>query len=126
MRDEGRGGSYLPPMTLLSPLNTFVKLLTTTSAYGRTCTFRKFPTVSSTTTAKWYLSASSRIRTMLGDLRSGFEGNSQKRARMSSPDSSFFSNSSSSSCEPWPKKWQPGPNFSRILRVSMYGNLWFY
>jgi hypothetical protein len=45
-----QGGTYPPPMTLLSPLNTFVKLLTTMSARGSTLTFRKFPIVSSTTT----------------------------------------------------------------------------
>jgi hypothetical protein len=97
-----RRHTHLPPITLLSPLNTFVRLLTTTSAYGRTLTFRKLPTVSSMTTTKSYLSASSRMRRKSGDLRSGFPGNSVNKARYVSPLSSLFSRSSRSSEDPNP------------------------
>ncbi len=93
---------YLPPMTLLSPLNILVKLLTTTSAYGRTCTFRKFPTVSSITTANSYCFDRAQIRCRQGDFRSGLLGNSQNKARYLSPCFSLLSRSSSSSEEPLP------------------------
>jgi hypothetical protein len=41
--------TYLPPRTLVSPENTFDKLLTITSASGSTSTLAKLPIVSSTT-----------------------------------------------------------------------------
>lgn len=75
------GRACLPPITLLSPLNIFVKLLTRTSAYGRTWTFKKLPTVSSTMTAKSYLSARVLIRLMSGVRSSGLLGNSVNKAR---------------------------------------------
>lgn len=115
--------THLPPMTLLSPLNIFVKLLTTTSANCNTLTFKKLPILSSTTIANLYLSASLRMLARSGDFRSGLPGNSQKRAMIFSPLSSCFSSCSSSSEEPWPRNVQPGPNFSKIFSVSMYGKL---
>lgn len=118
--------AYLPPMTFESPLKIFVKLVTTMSANGRVSTLTKLPIVSSTTIRKSYLSASARRRGRSGERKSGFEGNSVKRARMGG-SWGFFACSvsriaSSSSIEesrPSPKRWQPGPHFSRILRVSM-------
>jgi len=97
-----RVGAYPPPMTLLSPLNTLVRLLTTTSAYCKTLTLMKLPIVSSTTTQKSYLSASLRMRSRSGDLSNGFPGNSVKRATNLSPPSNRCSRSSSSSDEPKP------------------------
>jgi hypothetical protein len=89
-------------MTLLSPLKTLVRLLTTTSAYGSTLTLIKFPIVSSTTTQKSYLSASWRMRSRSGERSSGLPGNSVNRARNLSPPSRRLSRSSSSSDDPKP------------------------
>lgn len=43
------GTTHLPPMTLLSPLKTLVRLLTTMSAGGNVSTLTKPAMVSSTT-----------------------------------------------------------------------------
>lgn len=94
--------AHPPPITLLSPLNTLVRLLTTTSAYCRTLTLMKLPIVSSTTTQKSYWSASLRMRSRSGDLSNGFPGNSVKRATNLSPPSNRCSRSSRSSDEPKP------------------------
>lgn len=117
----------LPPMTFASPLKILERLLTTMSANGSTATFTKFPTVSSTTIRKSYRSASARRRGRFGERRSGFEGNSQKRARTGGvPEgcedvrsASRDSRASISASNPWPKKWQPGPHFCRIFSVSV-------
>lgn len=106
--------AYLPPITFASPLNTFERLLTTMSAYGRTSTLQKFPSVSSTTSRKSYLSASARSRGRSGARSSGFDGNSVNsasaggaadgdvEAAASSPRSE--SRASMSVSRPWPKK----------------------
>lgn len=73
-------------MTLLSPLNTFVKLLTTISANGNTSTLTNPAIVSSTTMRNPNSSASLRSSWSGGERKSGFEGNSQKRARMGGED----------------------------------------
>jgi hypothetical protein len=123
--------SHLPPITLEAPLKTFVRLLTKISAYGNTLTFTKFPMVSSMTMRKSYLSASARRRGRWAERSRGLEGNSVKRARMggvvgsrAASASRIFSSSSMSLSVPKPRKWHPGPHFSRILRVSVYGNLY--
>ena len=117
-------------MTFDAPLKTLVRLLTRMSAYGRTSTFTKFPMVSSITIKKSYLSARTRRRGRFADRRSGFEGNSVKRARTGGfvgsrldSTSRIFSSSSISESIPKPRKWHPGPHFSRTLRVSVYVNL---
>jgi hypothetical protein len=115
-------------MTLASPLKILDRLLTTTSAYGRTSTLTKLPTVSSTTMMKWYLSASARRRGRSQDRRSGLEGNSVKSDRMGrevlcASRSRRASSSSISLSRPLPKKWQPSPHFCRIFSVSVYVNL---
>ena len=69
-------------MTFVSPLNIFVRELHTISLYGKTSTFAKFPIVSSTTIAKWYLSAKARRRFRSGVRRRGLDVTSQKRARI--------------------------------------------
>lgn len=94
--------TYLPPITLLSPLNTLVRLLTTTSAKGNTCTFKKLPMVSSITTAKPKRLASDLILLRLGAFRRGLPGNSQKSARNLSPFPQRCSKSSRSADDPWP------------------------
>jgi hypothetical protein len=118
--------THLPPITFVSPLNTLVKLLTTTSAQLATSTLTKLPTVSSTMIKNPYSSANSRSRRRFGDRSRGFDGNSQNKDRMggSSGFSDRFAsrrlaNASRSDSLPWPKKWQPGPHFCRILRVSV-------
>ena len=117
---------YLPPMTFESPLKIFVKLVTTMSANGKVSTLTKLPMLSSTITRKSYLSARARKRSRSGERNSGFEGNSVKRAIIGGSwgcsacsASRIASSSSIEESKPWPKKWQPGPHFSRILRVSV-------
>lgn len=122
--------SNLPPNTFALPLKNLDRLVTTISVYERTSTLTKVPMVSSTTITKSYLSASARRRARSGHRRRGLDGNSVKRAdigglpgfskdsrsRISSSSTIFFSH-------PWPRRKQPGPHFSRILLVSVYGNL---
>ena len=67
---------------------------------------------------------------MLGERKRGLDGNSVKRASIGEADGSslnscsiIFSRVSMSESRPFPKKWQPGPHFSSILSVSVYGNL---
>jgi hypothetical protein len=74
--------THLPPMTLLSPLNTFVRLLTTISASGSTSTLTNPAIVSSMMIKNPNSFASTRSSFSGGVRRRGFEGNSQKRARM--------------------------------------------
>lgn len=94
--------SYLPPMTLESPENTLVKLLTTISAHSRTATLQKLPMVSSTTIKNLYSSASLRRRLISGDFSKGLEGNSQNKLKIFSPDFKSASNSSMLSSSPRP------------------------
>ena len=127
-RAERGRGTHLPPMTFESPLNTFVRLLTTTSAYGRTSTLTKFPIESSTTMRKSCVSASARRRGRSAARRSGFEGNSVKSARIGGVEGSVCpermpSSASMSASSPEGRKWHPGPHFCRILSVSVYGKL---
>jgi hypothetical protein len=117
-------------MALDSPLKILDRLVATISAYGRTSTLTKFPIVSSTTSKTSYLSANPLRRGISAERRSGFDGNSVKRARIGGFVGSILDSSarrlsrvSMSESSPRPKKWAPGPHFSRILRVSMYGNL---
>lgn len=117
-------------MTFVSPLNTFVRLLTTTSAQLATSTLTKLPTVSSTMIRNPYSSASSLNLLRLGDLSKGFEGNSQNNDKIAGSSgfcerrvSKSWAKASRSDSVPWPKKWHPGPHFCRILRVSVYGKL---
>ena len=117
-------------MVFASPLKILERLLTTTSVYGSTSTLTKLPMVSSTTIRKSYLSARARSRGRSAQRRRGLEGNSVKRAKIGgvpgfSEDSRsrIRSSSSMSGSSPCPRKKQPGPHFSRILRVSVYGNL---
>lgn len=67
-------------MTLVSPLNTLVKLLTTMSVQLATSTLTKLPTVSSTTITNSCSSANLLNSFRSADLSSGFEGNSQNKA----------------------------------------------
>ena len=117
-------------MVFASPLNILERLLTTTSVYGNTSTLTKLPMVSSTTIRKSYLSARARSRGRSAQRRRGLEGNSVKRAKiggvpgfLEDSRSRIRSSSSMSGSSPCPRKKQPGPHFSRILRVSVYGNL---
>ena len=113
-------------MTFESPLKIFVKLVTTMSANGSVSTLLKLPMVSSTMIGKSYLSERLRRRSRSGERKSGFEGNSVKRARMGGSCgfcarsvSRSVSSSSMEESKPWPKKWQPGPHFSKTFRVSV-------
>jgi hypothetical protein len=72
------GSAHLPPMTFELPLNILLRLLTTISAYGITCTLTKLPIVSSMTIKKSYLSARARKRGRSAERSNGFEGNSVK------------------------------------------------
>lgn len=111
-------------MTLLSPLNTFVRLLTTMSASGSTSTLTNPAIVSSTTIMKPNSSASLRRSCKGGERKSGLDGNSQKTARMGGlAASSVCRRAGRSDVRPLPKKWQPGPHFCKILSVSVYGKL---
>lgn len=80
------------------------------SAKGRTFTFMKFPSVSSMTSRKSYLSASLRSLGRFADRKRGFEGNSVKSARTGGFDGSrkncldrIVSSSSIEASVPWPK-----------------------
>jgi hypothetical protein len=117
---------YLPPMTFESPLKIFDKLVATMSANGRVSTLTKLPMLSSIIIRKSYLSARLRKRERSGDRKSGFEGNSVMSARIGGSwgfcacsASKIASSSSMEESKPWPKKWQPGPHFSRTLSVSV-------
>lgn len=94
-------------MTLPSPLNTLVRLLTTMSTAGRISTLTNVPIVSSTTMAKPYRSANERKRVKSADRSNGLEGNSVKSDRIggssAGSEASSFSRSSSSASVPWPK-----------------------
>lgn len=123
---ENVAAFYLPPMTFESPLNIFVKLVATMSANGRVWTLTKLPMLSSTIIRKSYLSARARKRSRSGDRKSGFEGNSVTSDRIGGSwgfcacsASKIASSSSMDESKPWPKKWQPGPHFSRTLSVSV-------
>lgn len=101
----------LPPITFAYPLNTFVKLLTTTSAYGITSTLTKFPIVSSTIIRNSYLSARSRNRWRFGERKRGLLGNSVIRHLIGGQPGFFLdsvssktSSASISSSWPNPKK----------------------
>ncbi|KAH3670226.1 hypothetical protein OGATHE_003039 [Ogataea polymorpha] len=91
-----------PPITLESPEKTLVSDDVTMSQYLITSMLVMFPTVSSTTTAKSYLSASFLIRIKSGVLSSGFDGHSQNSDRIGSPSSSRFSSASSELSSPNP------------------------
>jgi hypothetical protein len=117
---------YLPPMTFESPLKIFVKLVATISANGRVSTLTKLPILSSIMIRKSYLSERVRKRARSADRRSGFEGNSVTSARIGGSwgfracsASKIASSSSIEESRPSPKKWQPGPHFSRTLSVSV-------
>ena len=78
------------------------------------------------------MSANARSRGRSAERRSGFDGNSVKSARIGGPPddvldsrSRITSSSSTSPSRPCPRKWHPGPHFSRILSVSVYGKLRF-
>lgn len=91
---------HLPPMTFVSPLKTFVRLLTTMSAIGRTSTFANVPIVSSMTIMNPCLSAKARKRFRSAERKSGLDGNSVKSARTGVPCSSSCSRASKSASVP--------------------------
>lgn len=114
------GITHLPPITLLSPLKTLVKLLTTTSAPGSTSTLTN-PAIVSSMTIIAPKSSASFLSSLRGGVRNkGFEGNSQKMARMGGTEVDNNSRRAGrSERSPCPKNSQPGPHFCRILRVSV-------
>lgn len=102
---EGRGGTYDPPITLLSPLNTLVRLLTTISAKGKTSTLTN-PAIVSSITIKKLNSFANFLNSLKGGVRNnGFEGNSQKSARRGGDEvSSKVLREGKSEVNPAPKK----------------------
>lgn len=103
----------------------------------------KFPIVSSTTIRKSCLSARERSFVRSTERRSGFDGKSVNIARMGGFEGMVVvdegvdegevdgereerrvSREATSESRPVPKKYAPRPHFSRILSVSVYGNLY--